>query len=98
MERIVGTSGTSGSVWGKQEEDVVAFDRIRVDPHKMRGLPVIRETRVTVAAVLGQLAARLTVEEILAGYPYLEADDIYQALAFAAAAMQERELPVVEPV
>ncbi|MGH9305649.1 MAG: DUF433 domain-containing protein [Acidimicrobiales bacterium] len=76
----------------------MAFDRIRVDPQKMRGLPIIRDTRVTVAAVLGQLAARRSIEGILADYPYLEADDVYQALAFAAAAMQERELPVVESV
>ena len=76
----------------------MAFDRIRVDPQKMRGLPVIRDTRVTVAAVLGQLAARRTVGQILADYPYLDAEDVYQALAFAAAAMQERELPVIEPV
>ena len=44
----------------------MAFDRIKVDPRKMRGLPVIRDTRVTVAAVLGQLAAKRSVEEILA--------------------------------
>jgi uncharacterized protein (DUF433 family) len=44
----------------------VAFDRIKGDPRKMRGLPVIRDTRVTVAAVLGQLAAKRSVEEILA--------------------------------
>lgn len=76
----------------------MAFDRIRVDPHKMRGLPIIRDTRVTVAVVLGQLAARRTVEEILDDFPYLEEEDIYQALAFAAAAVQERQLPVIEPV
>jgi uncharacterized protein (DUF433 family) len=76
----------------------MAFERIRVDPLKMRGLPIIRDTRVTVAAVLGQLAARRTVEQVLADYPYLEEDDIYEALAFAAAAMEERELPVVDPV
>lgn len=80
------------------QEGVVAFDRVKIDPQKMRGMPVIRDTRVTVAAVLGQLAARRSVEEALADYPYLEAEDVYQALAFAAAAMQERELPVVEPV
>ncbi len=74
------------------------FERIKVDPHKMRGLPVIRDTRVTVSAVLGQLAARRTVEQVLEDYPYLVADDIYEALGFAAAAMQERELPIVEPI
>ncbi|HXW79882.1 MAG TPA: DUF433 domain-containing protein [Acidimicrobiales bacterium] len=76
----------------------VAFQRIKVDPEKMRGLPIIRDTRVTVAAILGQLAARRTVEQVLEDYPYLEAEDVYEALAFAAAAMQERELPAVEPV
>lgn len=76
----------------------MAFERIKVDPHKMMGLPIIRDTRVTVAAVLGQLAARRSIEEILEDYPYLEADDIYDALAYAAAAMQQRELPVIEPV
>ena len=44
----------------------MAFDRIKGDPRKMRGLPVIRDTRVTVAAVLGQLEAKRSVEEILA--------------------------------
>ena len=48
--------------------------------------------------MLGQLAGRRSVEQLLADYPYLEAEDVYQALAFAAAAMQERELPVIEPV
>ena len=76
----------------------MAFERITVDPHKMRGLPIIRDTRVTVAAVLGQLAARRTVEQVLEDYPYLEAEDIYAALAYAAAAVQERELPVTDPV
>lgn len=85
-------------VVGNTRRTTVAFDRIRVDPGKMRGLPIIRDTRVTVAAVLGQLAARRSVKEILEDYPYLEEEDIYQALSFAAAAVQERQLPVIEPV
>lgn len=76
----------------------VAYERITIDPLKMRGLPIIRDTRVTVSAVMGQLSASRTVEQVLADYPYLEADDIYEALGFAAAAMQERELPAVDPV
>lgn len=39
----------------------MAFDRVKIDPQKMRGMPVIRDTRVTVVAVLGQLAARRSV-------------------------------------
>lgn len=71
------------------------FDRISVNPERMGGLPCIRDTRVTVAAVIGQLAAERTVEQILDDYPYLEEGDIFAALAFAAEALQERELPFV---
>lgn len=60
----------------------------------MGGLPCIRDTRVTVTAVLGQLAAGRTVEEVLTDYPYLEREDVLAALEFAAAAVQERELPI----
>ena len=76
----------------------MAFERIEVDPAKMTGMPVIRGTRVTVASLLGQLAARRSIEEVLADFPYLEADDVYAALAFAATAMAERQLPLVDPV
>ena len=44
----------------------VAYERISVDPNRMSGLPCIRDTRVTVSAVLGQLAAGLTITELLA--------------------------------
>lgn len=73
---------------------VVAFERITVDPNRMRGLPCIRDTRVTVSAVLGQLAAGRTVEELLREFPYLEREDVLAALEWAAAAAQDRELPL----
>jgi uncharacterized protein (DUF433 family) len=63
----------------------------------MRGLPCIRDTRVTVSAILGQLAAGSSVDDVLADYPYLERADILAALEFAAAAVQERELPLAMP-
>jgi len=72
----------------------MAYERITVDPARMGGLPCIRDTRVTVAAVLGQLAAGRTPDEILDDYLYLERDDIRAALEFAAVAVQERELPM----
>lgn len=72
----------------------MAHERITVDPGRMGGLPCIRDTRVTVTAVLGQLAAGRTVEQVLLDYPYLEREDILAALEFAAAAVQERELPM----
>ena len=63
----------------------------------MRGLPSIRDTRVTVSAILGQLAAGTSVDELLADYLYLEREDVLAALEYAAAAAQERELAVVVP-
>jgi uncharacterized protein (DUF433 family) len=70
------------------------YERIYADPARMGGLPTIRDTRVTVAAVLGQLAAGRTIEQILDDYPYLDRDDVLAALEFATAAVQERELPM----
>jgi uncharacterized protein (DUF433 family) len=72
----------------------VAQERIAVDPNRMRGLPGIRDTCVTVSAVLGQLAAGTSIDELLADYPYLEREDVLAALEYAAAAAQERELLV----
>jgi uncharacterized protein (DUF433 family) len=70
------------------------FERITIDPSKMRGAPCIRGLRIPVATVLGQLAAGITPEAILDDFPDLEADDIPAALEYAAAAVQERELPL----
>jgi uncharacterized protein (DUF433 family) len=74
----------------------VAYERISIDPNRMSGLPCIRGTRVTVSAVLGQLAAGLTIPELLVDFPYLDRADVLAALEFAAAAVQERELPLAQ--
>lgn len=76
----------------------MAFERITVDPQRMGGVPCIRELRVTVGMVLGQLAAGLSADDVLADYPYLERDDILAALEYAAAVVNEREVPVARPV
>lgn len=73
---------------------LMALDRITVDPNRMRGLPCVRDTRVTVSAVLGQMAAGASVDEVLVDYPYLERDDVLAALEYAATDAQERELQV----
>ena len=73
------------------------FERITIDPAKMRGVPCIRGLRIPVATVLGQLAAGRTVDQILADFPDLEAKDITASLEYAAAAVQERELPLTRP-
>jgi uncharacterized protein (DUF433 family) len=75
----------------------MAKKRITVDPNRMRGLPCIRDTRVTVSAVLGQLAAGASIDELLASYPYLEREDVLAALEYAAAAAQERDVAVAVP-
>lgn len=58
--------------------------RITVDPQRMHGRPCIRDLRITVADVLGLLAAGQSRESILEDYPYLEETDIDAVLAYAA--------------
>lgn len=71
----------------------VAFERITIEPGKMRGAPCIRGLPIPVATVIGQLAAGRTAEQILADFPDLQPEDIPAALEYAAEAVQERELP-----
>ncbi len=75
----------------------VAFERITVDPGRMGGVPCLRELRVTVSMVLGRLAGGGTVEQLLDDYPYLERGDVLAALEYAAAVVNEREVPVARP-
>ena len=63
----------------------MALDRISTDPARLRGLPCIRGTRITVSAILGQLAADRSVDEVLEDYPQLEREDVLAALQYAAA-------------
>ena len=72
----------------------IAFERITVDPAQMGGVPCIRGMRVTVSWVLGQLAAGRAVDQLLEDYPYLEPDDVTAVLEFAAAIVNEREVPM----
>ena len=57
----------------------------------------MRDAWVTVGMVLGQLAAGRTIDEVLADYPYLERDDVARVFEYAAAAVNEREVPVARP-
>ncbi|MDQ2710802.1 MAG: DUF433 domain-containing protein [Acidobacteriota bacterium] len=72
------------------------FKRITVDPAQMGGLPCVRHLRIPVAAVLRLLAGGLTEDEILSEYPDLRKEDISECLWFAAAAVMERELPLLQ--
>jgi uncharacterized protein (DUF433 family) len=60
----------------------------------MGGVPCIRGLRIPVATVVAMVADRMSEAEILEAYPDLEADDIREALFFAAEAVRERELPL----
>ena len=60
------------------------LSRITLDPEIMGGKACIRGLRVTVATIVGLLAVGRAADEILAAYPYLEPEDIDQALAYAA--------------
>ena len=60
------------------------FDRISFEPGKMGGRACIRRMRVTVGMVVGLVAQGASFEEILEDYPYLEREDIQQALKYAA--------------
>jgi uncharacterized protein (DUF433 family) len=70
------------------------LNRITFNPEVMGGKPCIRGLRVTVGTIVGLLSAGHTVEEILKAYPYLEKEDILQALAYAAWRTEEIELPL----
>ena len=71
------------------------FKRITVNPKQMNGMPCLRSLRIPVATVVGMVAEDMAAEEILRTYPDLEREDIREALQFAAEAVRERELPLV---
>ena len=71
-----------------------ALKRITFDPQVMGGKPCIRGLRVTVGTIVGLLAADKTSKEILQAYPYLEEEDIHEALVYAAWRVDEIEHPL----
>ena len=71
------------------------FDRVTLNPSVMGGKPCIRGMRVTVGMILGLLATKVSQEQILAEYPYLEPEDIDAALEYAAWRVEEREEVIV---
>jgi uncharacterized protein (DUF433 family) len=78
-----------------QEHSMGQLDRITQQPDVMGGRPCIRGMRVTVGTVVGQVGAGHSVDEILDNYPYLEREDIMQALRYAAWRAEEREVTLV---
>lgn len=75
-----------------KEKSVEQLNRITQEPNVMGGKACIRGMRVTVGMVVGQIGAGHNIDEILADYPYLEREDIMQALRYAAWRSEEREV------
>jgi len=72
------------------------LERITQNPAVMGGKPCIRGMRVTVGMIVGHIGAGVSIEELLSNYPYLEREDIMQALRYAAALSQWREISLAE--
>lgn len=70
------------------------LERIVLDPAVMGGKPCIKGVRVTVGTIIGLLASGYSNEEILKMYPYLQIEDLKEALAYAAWRSEEIEVPL----
>jgi uncharacterized protein (DUF433 family) len=77
------------------KEQQMTFKRITIRPDQMGGVPCIRNLRIPVATIVDMVADGMAEPEILAAYPDLQADDVREALHYAAEAVRERELPLV---
>ncbi|GFZ97557.1 DUF433 domain-containing protein [Nesterenkonia alkaliphila] len=70
------------------------MDRIAVDHRVMGGMPCIQGTRIPVSMIVGRIAEGASESEVLEDYPQLTPDDIHAALRYAAAVLDQRELPL----
>ena len=68
------------------------FTRITQNPAVMGGKPCIRGLRVTVGMIVGQIGAGRSIDQLLGDYPYLQREDVLEALRYAAWRAQEREI------
>lgn len=73
---------------------MMQLTRITLNPETMGGKPCIRGLRVTVGTILGLMASGHSTEDILRAYPYLEAEDLRECLAYAAWRVEETEIPL----
>ncbi|MCK5055057.1 MAG: DUF433 domain-containing protein [Candidatus Aminicenantes bacterium] len=71
------------------------IDRVTFNPEVMGGKPCIRGLRITVGTIVGLVASGHTKKKILSLYPYLEKEDIDQALSYAAWRVEEIDIPLV---
>jgi len=73
---------------------MLEFDRITFDPNVMGGRACIRGMRITVSFVVNLVADGISTEEVIEAYPYLESEDIWQALRYAAWLTEETVHPL----
>jgi uncharacterized protein (DUF433 family) len=76
----------------------MVFTRITIDPAVCTGKPCVRGLRFPVARLLGLMAAGETRDSILKTYPYLESDDIDEALRYAAFLAEDETIELLPPV
>ena len=76
---------------------MLGFDRITFDPNIMGGRACIRGMRISVSLILNLVANGMSIDEIIDAYPYLEPEDVWQALRYAAWLAEETVYPV-EPI
>ena len=74
---------------------MLGLERITFDPQIMGGRACVRDTRVTVALIVNLTANSMTVQDIIAAYPYLEPDDIREALRYASWLAEETIEPLL---
>jgi uncharacterized protein (DUF433 family) len=82
------------AVQHQEGQGSMKYTRITINPDQMGGMPCIRGLRVPVATVVEMVAQGMTTDKILQAYPYLESEDIQEALLFAVEAVRERVLPL----
>ena len=76
----------------RYHDGVQELRRITIDPEVMGGKPCIRGMRVTVGMIVESIAAGRSFQDLLTDFPYLEEQDVREALAFAASLAQGREV------
>ena len=81
---LLAASGSESSAWAEIPMNDPWRSRITIEPGKRGGRPCVRGMRITVNDVLSYLAAGMTVNEVLADFPYLTPEDIKACFAFAA--------------
>lgn len=74
---------------------MIGFDRITQLPGIMGGQACVRGLRVTVSMIVGMIGSGVTIDALLNDYPYLERDDVMQALQYAAWRTEEREITLL---